>query len=184
MITLDKIENDFEINFDKWIKRLNEKKKIYVFDIDGCILPSIFPKLLKKNQTREEQAKLIKEINEQGYNIELYPKFIDFYFKNCFLELIYFVTGRKRSDFEKLTYHHLSSLQYENIYFYPEDGLYTRDFYLNWKYNTISKIVLDNGFCYVFDDEKGYFNRLSFFNCLCFLANSNDAWNKLKKCIF
>lgn len=164
---------------------MNENKKIFTFDIDGCILPSIFPRLLKRNQIKEEQDQLIKKINEKGYQVELYPKFVEFYFENCNLnDLVYFVTGRKRSNFEKLTYHHLSALHYENIIFYPEDGPYTLEFYLNWKFDAILKIILNNGFCYVFDDEKGYFNRLSFFNCMCFIANSNNAWNRLKKCKF
>jgi len=161
---------------------LSEIKKTFIFDIDGCILPSIFPKLLKKNQTREEQEQIIKNINKQGYSIELYPKFVNFYFKHCSRELVYFVTGRKRSDFEKLTYHHLASLQYENIHFYPEDGLYTRDFYLSWKYTIIKSLFEKDREYFIFDDEEGYFHeleRLEQYYCKCFKVKNDEDWETI-----
>lgn len=157
-------------------------KVVYIFDIDGCILPSIFPKLLKKNQTKEKQDKLIKEINEKGTEIELYPKFLEFYFKKCSHELVYFVTGRKRSNFEKLTYHHLSSLQYENIYFYPEDGPYTLEFYLTWKYNIIKSLFEKDREYLIFDDEDRYFDELESIeqhDCKCFKVESNYGWDTI-----
>lgn len=157
-----------------------KNKNMFIFDIDGCILPSIFPKLLKKNQTPNEQDQIIKDINEGGYKIGLYPNFIEFYFKNCSRKLVYFVTGRKRSNFEKLTYHHLSALQYENIYFYPEDGAYEEESYLKWKLETIRDLLQIGHFHHVFDDMNGYFETLkTVHGCRCYQVQNEKDWDLL-----
>lgn len=67
--------------------------EVFIFDIDGCIMPNIFfihDKSIKS--TNNSNQKNIKNISK----LSLYPEFIGFYKINCSRSLaVYFLTGRK-----------------------------------------------------------------------------------------
>ena len=148
--------------------------KIFIFDIDQCILDSVFPNLLPSNQHPDAQEQVVREVNEKGWNIELYPEFLRYYYNNCGVnDEVYFVTGRQKHRFDKLTYHQLAELHYEDIIFYPKAGLYQKDLYLTWKCSTIQKLLKKGHEHYIFDDHNDYFKdidpqqkyKIHFFKC-------------------
>lgn len=145
-------------------------KKIYIFDIDGCIMPPIFTNF----NNSETRANLIKEVVKIGNNIKLFPSFIEFYKKHCTqVEYVYFITGRKLSEFGKLTAYQLKALndikKFQVVY-YPERKAHRINKYFTWKVKKIKKIIKD---CIkrdenfkgdvnfnIFDDMNNYFLKI------------------------
>ena len=97
------------------------KEDIYIFDIDGCIMPAIISNSEDNNHSRE---KTVKDSINNGQKIKLYPDFINYYKKNCErAKSIFFITGRKKSEFGSLTevqLKPLNKIQRYQIIYYPE----------------------------------------------------------------
>ncbi|MHA1932680.1 MAG: hypothetical protein ACW96X_09090 [Promethearchaeota archaeon] len=173
-------------------------KEVYIFDIDGCIMPPIFSDF----NMDESREKTIKKIVDNSNNLELYPDFIRFYDKHCKnAELIFFITGRKGSEFGKLTEKQLESLsnirKFQIIY-YPEKKSHKIRKYFSWKVKKIKKVIKnaiklknskDNSEIAlkfnVFDDMDGYFSKIEDFathygvQAELSLIDNENSWNNL-----
>lgn len=136
-----------------------KNRKIYIFDIDGCILPSIFPNLSKKVS--------IEEIRKKMRLISVYKSFIEFYkyISNRPEIKKIFITGRKAKNFKNETINQLKPLEItqNQIIFYPNRYSYSKIRYFTFKIYNILKIALNNkrySEIIIFDDICGYFNKL------------------------
>jgi len=162
-------------------------KKLFLFDIDKCILPSIFPKLLKDEQSKEEQQDIINIIHKKAKKIKLYPNYIEFYKNYCERENVdvWFLTGRKSSQLKELTLKQLKPISIDPfITFFPENGEYTQEFYTNWKLKSIISFLNEHTYdrCYVFDDDTSYFYQLlteKYHTCETYEINCNEDWYRL-----
>jgi len=149
-------------------------KEIFIFDMDGCVLPSMFPNIHENGQSREE---LIKKVLENGNRTALFPEFIDFYKTHCkAAESIYFMTGRQKSDLGEFTETQLSPLKEIKpfqIIFYPESKSHVEKEYFDWKvarmgeiFNKYINAEIDNEISKsnysfkIFDDMSDYFPRV------------------------
>jgi len=172
-------------------------EEIYIFDIDGCIMPPIISNFNDNHSSRKET---VKEVINNGHTIKLYPDFIKYYKRNCERsESVIFITGRKKSEFGKLTESQLKPLnkikRYRVIYF-PERKLHESDVYFKWKVKKIQEIINMNGknqdidynkriFFKIFDDMGEYFLMLKEFSekfrlkVKLFLINEGEGWNSL-----
>ncbi len=116
-------------------------KEVYIFDIDGCIMPSIF----KNFNGREPRKKIIRDAIENGNQAKLYQEFIEFYKNHCIqAESIYFLTGRKNKEFGRFTESQLQGLtEFKDfqIIYYPERKSYKSHQYFAWKVKEIRKII-------------------------------------------
>ncbi|MHA1916225.1 MAG: hypothetical protein ACW97V_17890 [Promethearchaeota archaeon] len=139
-------------------------KEVYIFDIDGCVMEPNFPNL----PNSETQEKIVEEAIHNGNGIKLYPDFIKYYKKFCsHAESIFFVTGRKKSDFGELTEKQLKplvKLKNFNIIYYPESKPFNLPTYFEWKLKEIKKILksslTENYTFYIFDDMDDHFPKL------------------------
>ena len=173
-------------------------KEVYIFDIDGCVMPPIFSDF----QNDELREKTISKIVENSDNIKLYPDFIRFYDKHCKnAEMIFFITGRKGSEFGKLTetqLESLSTIRNFQIIYYPEKKSHKVRKYFSWKVKKIKKIIKneakfktfkDNGEktinFNIFDDMDGYFSKVEDFathygiQAHVSLIENESSWNQL-----
>ncbi len=149
-------------------------KEIFIFDMDGCVLPSMFPNIHENGHSREE---LINKVLENGNRTTLFPEFITFYETHCkAAESIYFMTGRQKSDLGELTETQLSSLKEIKpfqIIFYPESKSHVENEYFNWKvarmreiFNNYINTEVSNdssktSYSFkIFDDMPDYFPRV------------------------
>ncbi len=149
-------------------------KEICIFDIDGCILQSMFPNLDDNIKSRE---KLIVEALKKIDDISLFPEFVIYYKRFCeHSESIFFITGRRESEFGELTKMQLSPLKNIKefrIIYYPEENSYESKEYFNWKIEKIQKIFNDklfqgfgdksskkNLYFKIFDDMPDYFPKV------------------------
>lgn len=149
------------------------KNEVFIFDIDGCILPNLFENYgWAKDQSREE---VIREVNHHGRTAKLFPNFVKYFGEHCKNALkIYFITGRQEEEFKKLTLQNLEELlQFEydfTIVWYPPNKKHTTKTYFRWKIATIKTIMkgyqnaskkrgLDVKFI-IFDDLSDYFTKL------------------------
>ena len=146
---------------------------VFIFDVDGCIMPNIFKNYgWDGDQDRET---VIREVNKFGKNVPLFPNFIEHYKKFCKDALkIYFITGRQEEDFKELTLHNLQSIldiQYDfTIIWYPPDKKHKAKTYFKWKIRRIKKIM--EGYekssrkyglklsYYIYDDWVDYFSQI------------------------
>lgn len=178
------------------ITKLNKsnRKEIYIFDIDGCIMPSIFPNIHDPNQNREQ---IIRDVNEEGKDIRLFPEFIKFYENICkkVALLVFFITGRQQKAFGELTEDQLKKLRkfkHYFILFYPEEYSHVPKTYFQWKIEMITCIfrVFKNseGIIFrIFDDMGDYFNEIKFIaNSLnlkqkCYLINNDNLWESINR---
>ena len=116
-------------------------KEVYIFDIDGCVMPVIF----KNFNGIEPRNKIINDAIKNGNKVSLYPEFIEFYKTYCReAESIYFLTGRKYKEFGNLTEKQLQILnEFRNfqIIYYPEGKSYKNRQYFGWKVKEIKKII-------------------------------------------
>ncbi len=151
------------------------KEEIYIFDIDDCIMPAIISNSEDNNHSREQT---VKESISNGHKIKLYPDFINYYKQHCErAKLVFFITGRKKSEFGSLTEFQLKPLdrikRYQIIY-YPEGKGHQTDEYFEWKIKKIEEI-LENNAKYqlnksnndkndlsvkIFDDMNDYFSKV------------------------
>ena len=85
-------------------------EEIYIFDIDGCIMPPIISNFNGDNDKSGE--KTVNEIINNGSKIKLYNEFVKYYKNNCRkAESVVFITGRKKREFGELTKNHLKPLR-------------------------------------------------------------------------
>jgi len=173
-------------------------KEVYIFDIDGCVMPPIFSDF-KIDESRE---KTIKKIVDNTINIKLFPDFIRFYDKYCKnAEMIFFITGRKGSEFGTLTENQLESLsgiRNFQIVYYPEKKSHKIRKYFSWKVKKIKKIIKNgaNSKTFkdnnekiikfnIFDDMDGYFSKIEDFathygvQAQLSLIENDNSWNYL-----
>lgn len=172
-----------------------------IFDIDGCIMDSsdFYPNLTDKEQTKAQIEQIVKESNEKGKDIKLYPNFLQYYHSSQAIKNI-FLTRRKASHFHHLTLQQLAPVLHQNniqVIFYPEDYLHTETNYYFYKTQTIMnyllsfyKILKNPLKVRVFDDHSDYFLDLLYildinkssnnFNIKCFLIQSNKDWKEMK----
>lgn len=173
-------------------------KEVYIFDIDGCVMPSV----VSDFKIDEPREKTIKKIVDNSANIELYPDFIRFYDKHCKnAEMIFFITGRKGSEFGKLTENQLESLsniRNFQIIYYPEKKSHKIRKYFSWKVKKIKKIIKNavklkafkdsnekTLMFKIFDDMDGYFSKIEDFathygvQAHLSLIETENNWNYL-----
>jgi hypothetical protein len=146
-------------------------REVYIFDIDGCIMPPIFTNF----NNDEPRHKIVKEVIKNGNHVNLFPVFIEFYNKHCTeAESIYFITGRKASEFSNLTQqqlHMLAEIKDYHIIYYPEGKPHKIQKYFAWKVKEIKGIIEDiinkkdlnenSKFIFkIFDDMKDYFPKV------------------------
>ena len=116
-------------------------KEVYIFDIDGCVMPVIF----KNSNGTEPRKKIISDALKNGNKVSLYPEFIEFYKKYCREAYsVYFLTGRKYKEFGKLTenqLHKLNDFRNFQIIYYPERKSYKSHQYFAWKVKEIRRII-------------------------------------------
>ena len=134
--------------------------KIFIFDIDGTIIPDIFRNRIWGPDT-------VTKIIEEGGLMELFPGFIDYFISRCrHAKKVYFVTGRVKKDFLGMTVFQLLPIINDKIeiIFYPPDKSYDEKVYYDWKTKTIRKIIKNHkdSIFYIYDDRCGYYKK--FFN--------------------
>jgi len=173
-------------------------REVYIFDIDGCVMPPIFSNF----NDNESRKNLVKEVIKNGNNVNLYPAFINFYEKYCIqAESVFFLTGRKKSEFGTLTENQLQSLtniKEFHVIYYSEGNSHKIKKYFTWKANKIKEIIkntinrknfsldsLENVKFNIFDDMNDYFLRIRKLEdkwhiqiYLTLVANEN-SWNQL-----
>jgi len=168
---------------------------IYIFDIDGCVMPPIISNFNDNHTSRKET---VKEVINNGHTIKLYPDFIKYYKRNCERsESVIFITGRKKSEFGKLTESQLKPLnklkRYRVIYF-PERNIHESDIYFEWKIKKVQELINNNGknqyndyskvrFFKIFDDMDEHFPKIKEFSeklgllVNLFLINGGKSWD-------
>ena len=173
-------------------------REIYIFDIDGCVMPPIF-----SNSNGDESRKnIVKHVIKNSNNVELFLDFIKFYEKYCKnAESIFFITGRKRSEFGKLTENQLkslSNLRQFHIIYYPERKAHKIKKYFSWKVKRIKEIIRNtvktksfgddsdkNIKFNIFDDMNDYFPKIKDFidnngvQIHLSLIDNENSWNFL-----
>jgi hypothetical protein len=164
-------------------------REVYIFDIDGCVMVPIFANF-NNDETRE---KIVVDAIQNGDGIKLYPDFIKYYKINCIpAESIYFITGRKKSEFGDLTDKQLQPLlklkKFEVIY-YPESKPHKIQDYFDWKVKEIKEIIKrlpkEHLIFHIFDDMNDYFSKLREFaekweiNLHFILIEDEISWNQL-----
>ena len=173
-------------------------KEVYIFDIDGCVMPPIFSDF----KIYESRENTIKKIVDNTDYIKLFPDFIRFYDKYCKnAEMIFFITGRKGSEFGKLTENQLESLsniKNFQIIYYPEKKSHKIRKYFSWKVKKIRKIIKNaaNSKTFkdddekiikfnIFDDMDGYFSKIEDYathygvQAHLSLIENDKSWNYL-----
>ncbi len=171
-------------------------RDVYIFDIDGCIMPPIFSNF----NGDESRRNIVKKAITNGNNIALFPGFIKFYEKYCNnAESIFFITGRKSSEFGELTENQLKSLSDGNkfhIIYYPESKPHKIKKYFSWKVKKIKEIIRSTvktkNLPYssyksikfnIFDDMNDYFTKIKDFidtigvQIQLSLIDNENSWN-------
>ena len=163
-------------------------REVYIFDIDGCIMAPIFP----ESNNEETREKVVGDAVHNGNGLKLFPDFVKYYRKHCVqAESIFFITGRKKSEFGRLTDNHLRPLvniKPFKVKYYPEAKSYKIRIYLNWKAKTIKTIIkstTNKMHFNIFDDMNDYFSKIRKFGDnrdskihLTMIENEN-SWNQL-----
>jgi len=130
-------------------------KEIHVFDIDGTVLPSVFPNMQESDKSIDQ---IIKDVLECSNSVGLFPEFITYYSQNCANgSKNIFLTGRQESAFGDLTHMQLSPLKETSpfhIIFYPEENFYTSRDYFSWKTQEIRNLFLEHLSCNHHDQVK------------------------------
>lgn len=150
-------------------------KEVYIFDIDGCVMPPIFT-----NYSNSEPRKnIVKEVIKNGNHVKLFPSFIEFYKKHCtHAESIFFITGRKYSEFGKLTEEQLqilTEIKNFHVIYYPERKTHKIKKYFTWKIKEIKDIInniIKSKSSYENSKEKDNFNIFD---------DLNDYFPKIRK---
>jgi len=173
-------------------------REVYIFDIDGCVMSPIFSDFTN-DETRE---KIVGDAVHNGNGIKLFPDFVKYYSKYCVqAESIYFITGRKKSEFGRLTDNHLRPLvdiKPFKVIYYPEAKPHKIRKYFNWKAKRIKAIIKstnnkmhfnistkENFTFNIFDDMNDYFSKIRKFGdkrniqIHLTLIENKDSWNQL-----
>ncbi len=173
-------------------------REVYIFDIDGCVMPPIFSDFTN-DETRE---KIVGDAVHNGNGIKLFPDFVKYYKRYCVqAESILFITGRKKSEFGRLTnkqLHPLVNIKKFNVKYYPEAKSHKIRNYFNWKAKSIKAIIkstnnkkhfnisLKKNFTFnIFDDMNNYFSKIRKFGDkqdiqIHFkLIEDENSWNQL-----
>ena len=125
---------------------------IFIFDIDGTVMPNLF-------NLRS------KTLVNQIFQLSLYPEFVEFYKNHCPKSVaVYFITGRKQKDYGMITEKQLRPLKrYKEftITYFPEDKPHELEEYFIWKASSIKKIMnqWNNEITrfHIYDDLEGLF---------------------------
>ena len=125
---------------------------IFIFDIDGTVMPNLF--------TLNSKTPL-----NQISQLSLYPEFVRFYKNYCPKSLaVYFITGRKQRDYGMITEKQLGLLKrYKEftIMYYPEDKPHELEEYFIWKATSIKEIMNQWNSeivqFHIYDDLEGLF---------------------------
>ena len=140
-------------------------KKIFIFDIDGTILPDVIKD--NPNWDLSDNNLSIKKIVEESSRTELFPGFVDYFKSRCrHAEKVYFVTGRVKEYFLGLTVFQLIPIHKigKNIemIFYPLNQSFEEKVYLGWKLKIIKSIIKKhkNSIFYIYDDRCGYYDKI------------------------
>ncbi len=173
-------------------------REVYIFDIDGCVMSPIFPDT-NNEETRES---IVGVSVHNGNGIKLFPNFVKYYEKYCVqAESIFFITGRKKSEFGRLTDNHLRPLvdiKPFKVIYYPEAKPHKIRKYFNWKAKRIKAIIKstnnkkyfnistkENFRFNIFDDMNEYFSKIRKLRDkrdiqihLTMIENEN-SWNQL-----
>jgi len=150
----------------------------------------------------ETREKIVGDAVHNGNSIKLFPDFVKYYSKYCVQEKsIYFITGRKKSEFGRLTDNHLRPLvdiKPFKVIYYPEAKPHKIRKYFNWKAKGIKTIIkntnnkkhfnvyMKEDFTFnIFDDMNEYFSKIRKFGDkqniqihLTMIENEN-SWNQL-----
>jgi hypothetical protein len=146
-------------NEAKELIELTKIKRIIFFDIDGCICESFFPNIGEKAD--------IDLLRKRILQTKLFPGFIKYFniISNYPGIKIYFITGRRKKDFQDETITQLEPIKINEaqVIFFPEDYNHSKIRYNNFKIFNILSIAAKNrdSEMLVFDDLDGYFLRLS-----------------------
>ncbi len=160
---------------------------VFIFDIDGCIMPNIFP-LIKESKT--DGGHISQEIVKKASDISLFPEFIEFYKQNCAqCQAVYFITGRKRKYYGKITESQLEPLKIYKDYIikhFPDNKPHILKEYFHWKAKNIKDIMnqwsQDSVRFHIFDDLIDLFPIISkeilpiVKNFNCQLIQEKDDW--------
>ena len=163
-------------------------REVYIFDIDGCVMSPIFSDFTN-DETRE---KIVGDAVHNGNGIKLFPDFVNYYKKYCVrAESIFFITGRKKSEFGSLTDNHLRPLvniKLFKVVYYPEAKQHKIRKYFNWKAKSIKAIIKSTNnkkHFNIFDDMNDYFSKIRKFGDkqhiqihFTMIENEN-SWNQL-----
>lgn len=166
------------------------KKKVYLFDCDGCIMPNLFQNYPLKEQTEKEREIIINSVINRGLNTKLYPNFLRYYLKNCIYNSeIFFITGRQKKEFGHLTQTQLLQLQLRifkdfKIIYYPNERAHKKELYFGWKIETIVSLIKDNNCEYIIiDDLDEHFKELKKllknYSVKYIKVDSNKGWDDL-----
>lgn len=151
-------------------------REVYIFDIDGCVMPPIFTNF----NNSEPRKNIVKEVIKNGNHVKLFPSFIEFYQKHCTqAESIFFITGRKYGEFGKLTENQLqlvTDFKDFHVIYYPERKAHKIQKYFAWKVKEIKEIIKntiksknsnknskEKVKFNIFDDMNDYFSRIKQF---------------------
>lgn len=173
----------------------SRKRLVNIFDIDGCILPSIFNNLGDINDPNE--------IKRNGYSVKLYPNFLQYFFATED-ETLYniFITGRKKYEFRDLTEFQLHSLLKSQTIteplYYPQYFDYSKKKYYLFKSSAILDLIQHlyqkntNIIVRVFDDDIGYYEQIirtitrehSNYRIMLYKITSNEDWVSIEDHLF
>ena len=139
---------------------------IFIFDIDGCIMPDIFPNI---KEVKNDNKAINHEIKKKSSSISLFPEFIEFYKSNCLESLaVYFLTGRKQKYYGKITETQLKPIKIFKDYiikYFPDNRALILEEYLQWKAKNIKDIMnqwfQDSVRFHIYDDLNDLFLRIS-----------------------
>ena len=151
----------YRVKHDEDISELIERakiKRIFFFDIDGCICESFFPNLKEKVDINALRRRILET--------KLFPGFIKYFniiSKHPGMK-IYFITGRRAKDFQDETITQLEPLKInrKQLIFFPDEYNHSKIRYNNFKiFNILSLAAKREGIEFiVFDDLDGYFLKL------------------------
>jgi len=172
--------------FNRSFRENRNMADIYIFDIDGCIMPNLF---LNFTEDSDNSGTLNSNLKDEVARLDLFPEFIEFYRHNCINSLaIYFITGRKRKDYDKITEQQLFLVRkFKNfsLKFYPDDKSHIKKDYFVWKFEMITNIISQYrqsyANFYIYDDFKDIIFTLKKLNSFhhnihCTLIQAKTDW--------
>lgn len=159
-------------------------ERIFIIDIDGCIIENIYPNF-------DEKRISLEEVKNRLLQKDLYQEFWDFlyYVINPDLDGICFITGRKKSELGSITEIQLNKIKNMQIkyciIFYPEKLEITSENYFNFKIDNCNHIIKNNWSknIFIIDDKDDYFKNIEY-RCNvkgCFKIKNKHSWHDLKR---